>query len=957
MRKILLVLVSIVASTILYAQPMQFRNIGPKRGGRVTAVSGVTSKPNVYYMGATGGGLWKTTDYGNNWENISDGYFESPSIGAIAVFQKKPEIIYVGTGSDGIRSNVIVGRGVYKSIDAGLTWKGIGLEDAGQIGAVLIHPNNPEVAYVAALGQPFRKSLERGVYKTEDGGQSWDLIFHHSDSVGAVDLEFAPNNPDVIYACMWRGERKPWTIISGGATDGIFKSIDGGASWKPLEKGLPSKLIGKSDLAVSKSMPSRVWAQIQASDSQDGIYRSDDYGESWIKIKMPDKVHKSVMYRPFYFTNIDASPQNADNIWAGTKKLWTSYNGGESWNQIIPPHSDHHDLWINPVDSMFMIVGNDGGASVSIDGGKKWSTQFNQPTAELYTCDVDDQYPFYVYSGQQDNTTIRVPSNWPRQNVLNSNDNHGLEDIMFWERVGGCETGPAVPKPGNPDIVYSNCKGQFSIYNHYLGKEFYYYIGAESLYGNHPDDITYRFQRVTPLEVSPHDANTVYYGSQYLHKTSNGGVNWKTISGDLTANDPKFRMRSGEPIDEDISGEEYYAVLYAIQESPIQQGIIWTGSNDGLVHITKDGGENWEDVTPDISSGGRVQNIEASPHDPATAYVAINRDYLGDEGVYFLKTKNFGATWELLNKGIPDGHVARVIREDPNRRGLLFAGTEFGFYISYDDGASWNPFQRNLPIVPITDVRIHRKNLVLSTLGRSFWIMEDISPLHQFKNPEKKSLKLFEPRASIKPNQKIYFTIPENPIDSMVTFTISKDDVVIHEKQESINKLNYNSITGLRNTEWNLRWYFKRPNYNDFEGPLVAPGNYDLKMSYSGEDVFSTIKFLLHPKLKEVGISMEDLKEQENLSVKIARLYLKIEKIIIELEKALEHTTNQSKKLSYQKQLAELKKGPNRYDKPKLIDHVEYLLGMCMETQQKLGNDAFNRYKILLDKTNRILNQ
>ena len=477
----------------IQAQTFEFRNIGPSRGGRVTAVEGVEDKPNLFYMGATGGGLWKSDDYGIHWENISDGYFLTPSIGAITVYQENPTIMYVGTGSEAIRSNVIVGRGIYKSEDAGETWRFIGLKNAGQIGAVEVHPSDPDKVYVAVVGQPFRKSKERGVYRSSDGGDSWEQVLFHSDSVGAVDLEFAPDNPEVIYASMWRAERKPWTIISGGATDGIFKSTDGGDTWKRLINGLPTELFGKSDLAVSADNPARVWAQIQASDGQEGIYRSDDYGESWTKIEMPENVHKSVMYRPFYFTNIDANPANADNIWAGTKQLWTSYDGGVSWSKIVPPHADHHDLWINPNDTSIVLVGNDGGGAVSRDGGKNWSHQFNQPTAELYTCDVDDQYPYYVYSGQQDNSTIRVPSRNPDQNALRSNDNSGLEALMFWERVGGCETGPAIPKPGDPNIVYSNCKGQFSVYNHTLGTEHLHYIGGESLYGNHPEDITYRF--------------------------------------------------------------------------------------------------------------------------------------------------------------------------------------------------------------------------------------------------------------------------------------------------------------------------------------------------------------------------------------------------------------------------------------------------------------------------------
>lgn len=634
-------IIILMMDAIAQENPLQFKNVGPSRGGRVTAVEGVDINTSTYYMGASGGGLWKTKDYGRHWKNISDGFFESPSIGAIAVYQPDPDIIYVGTGSDAIRSNVIVGKGLYKSTDAGATWSFAGLKDAGQIGAIEIHPADPDIVYVAVMGQPFRKSEQRGVFKSQDGGLSWQKVLYLSDSVGAVDLALAPDNPEVIYTALWRGERKPWTIISGDRTGGIFKSIDAGASWAKISDGLPKGLVGKIDFAVSPDMPSRVWAQIQAPENQEGIYRSDDYGENWQRIILPDSIHQSIMYRPFYFTNIDVNPQNADNIWAGTKDFWTSYDGGTSWKKIKAAHADHHDLWINPIDTSFMIAGNDGGGSVSIDGGDNWSTQFNQPTAELYTSDTDDLYPYYLYSGQQDNSTIRIPSSRPSLDVLNSNDYHDLNEIVFWEDAGGCETGPAIPKPGNSEIIYTNCKGQFRIFNRKAGIEQSYYIGAESLYGNHPDDITYRFQRVTPMEVSPHNPDKVYYGSQYLHQTINGGTTWEKISPDLTANDPQYRIRSGGPIDEDISGEEYYAVLYAIQESPLQEGLIWTGSNDGFFNVTRDAGKTWDNVTPEMPDGGRVSNIEASPHDAAKTYYAVYRDYLGDEKPYLYKTEDY----------------------------------------------------------------------------------------------------------------------------------------------------------------------------------------------------------------------------------------------------------------------------------------------------------------------------
>ncbi len=932
-------------------RPLQYRNVGPSRGGRVTAVCGITSQPNIFYMGATGGGLWKTTDFGYHWKNISDGYYASPSIGAIAVYQNDPNILYVGTGSDGIRSNVIVGKGMYKSTDAGKTWSFIGLSNAGQIGSVIIHPANPDLVYAAVIGQPFRKSEERGIYRTMDGGSNWKRVFFLSDSVGAVDLEFAPDNPDMIYAAMWRGERKPWTIISGGAEDGIFKSIDGGNTWHRKAKGLPSGLIGKIDFAVSADKPERVWALIQASDGAEGLYCSDDYAESWIHVTMPEPTHTSIMYRPFYFTNITANPRDADQIFSGTKIFWTSYDGGKSWERLPVTHSDHHDLWINPQDPMIMIEGNDGGAAVSRDGGQTWSTLFNQPTAELYNCDIDDRYPYYLYSGQQDNTTICIPSRQPELNVLNSNDHHGLNDVVFWENVGGCETGPAVPKPGDPNIVYANCKGQFSVYNRTTGVEQLYFIGAESLYGNHPSDITYRFQRVTPIEVSPHDPNTVYYGSQFLHKTVDGGRTWETISPDLTANKEEFRMRSGGPIDEDISGEEYYAVLYAIQESPIQQGVIWTGSNDGLFHVTKDGGKNWEDVTPDMPEGGRVSNIEASPHNPSKAYYAVYRDYLGDDRPYLYKTEDYGKSWNLMTdgtNGIPDDYPTRVVREDPDREGLLFAGTEFGMFISLDDGKTWKSFQRNLPVTPVSDLNFIRKDLALSTMGRSFWILDDLSPLHEFNFENTKSIRLFTPRDIYQHDQNIHFTLAEYPSEGIVTFEFRRDGSLIYTKDESLDNLARDEW-GIYKFTWDMRHYLVDGN-GVYKGPLAAPGEYTVVMKFDDKIFRQAFVFEINPELALSGTTVDDLEEQEELSLKVARLVVEIRKEIRKLEKEISHTKNKKKREELIGKLSILQKGPKRYDKPMLLDHTEYLFEMVSETQQKLGSDAFERYETLLEQ-------
>ena len=703
---------------------LKYRTVGPSRGGRVTAVAGHRAQPTTFYMGATGGGVWKTIDNGMTWHCISDGYFATGSIGAIRVADSDPNIVYVGTGSDGLRSNVIIGKGVYKSINGGKTWLHLGLEKVGNIGAVLIHPDNPDLVYIAAIGNPFTSNPERGVYRTKDGGTSWEKVLFISDKTGVVDLEFAPDNSKEIYATAWLAERKPWTIISGGYEGGVYKSQDGGDHWDHLTNGLPNGLRGKADLAVSAADPKRVYVLMEAPKPDGGLYRSDDRGASWKKVSNFEKI----LTRPFYYINLEAHPKNPDILWGMTEGFWRSEDGGRTWQRRPVPHGDNHDMWINPDNPNIYIQSNDGGANVTLNDGKTWSTQHNQPTAELYQVDVSDEFPYRLYAGQQDNTTISVPSMAPPSKP----GGH----TALWEAVGGCETGPAVPKPGDPHIVYTNCKGRFGVFDRRTGTEKQYYVGFWNLYGHNPKDLQYRFQRVAPIHVSPHNPDRVYHGSQYVHMTEDGGRTWKTISGDLTAFTPETQVVSGSPITLDVTGEEHFSTLYDIQESPHEPGVIWAGANDGPIHITTDGGNHWQDVTPgEIGPHGRVQNIEVSPHNPAKAYATILRYQLGDFEPYAFKTSNYGKTWTRITttkNGIPSDHPVRVIREDPNREGLLYAGTEFGMFISFDDGKQWQPFQRNLPVTPVTDIKIVEKDLVLSTMGRGFWIFDNLTPLHEF---------------------------------------------------------------------------------------------------------------------------------------------------------------------------------------------------------------------------------
>ena len=982
-----------------FFKALKFRNVGPTRGGRSTTVQGVAKQPGTFYMGSTGGGVWKTEDYGITWSNISDGFFTSPSIGAIKVYQEDPKIIYVGTGSDGIRSNVIVGDGVYKSVDAGKTWSHIGLEKAGQIGAVEVHPSNPNLVFVAAQGQPFNPNKERGVYRTKDGGKSWQNVLYVSDSVGAVDIEFAPNNPNIVYAAMWRNERKPWTIISGAnKIGGVYKSVDGGDNWKKVTKGLPQGLIGKIDFAVSPADPNRLYALVEAPKEERGVYRSDDQGESFRLISNK----KQLTDRPFYYCNIDANPLDADVIFVMATNFFKSKDGGKKWEEIRPPHGDNHDMWINPTDTSQFIQSNDGGANITTNGGKTWSTQENQPTAELYQVEVDDQYPYWLYAGQQDNSTIAVPS-------LPPYDAPGGPSA-FWMAVGGCETGPAVPKPGNPNIVYSNCKGNFGVYDKRSGQERQYHVGAMNIYGHNPKDLKYRFQRVSPVFVSFHNPDVVYYGSQYLLKTTDDGITWEKISPDLTANEPDKQVVSGTPITRDVTGEEYYSTLYEINESRLREGLIWTGANDGPIHVTKDGGKTWENVTPkQLPPGGRVDCIEPSWHKEGKAYAAILRYQLGDWKPYIYRTTDYGKSWTLLttgSNGIPEGFPTRTIREDPDQEGLLYAGTEYGLFISFDDGASWQRFQQNLPVTPVTDIKVYRNNLVLSTMGRSFWVLDDISPLHELaKAKASKSAFLFPPddafrmryRGNGKNNVPYYpaagvtidYYLASKPANDIKLEILDPDNKVIRTftsmaPPKDTTKVGVDMATGFetRRSKSDLgkeagmhrfRWdllhegpWDKDPARSLRGGPMVRPGVYQARLTVNGETQTQSFEVKVDPKLDLTKTGLEDIRAQEALSLQITALEDSSKRVAAEIEsrrKELAKLIKAGKKTKQysqeDKRLAhiqdQLVTADGIYMTPMLIDQVRYLRYMLSQADQRPGKDAYDRYEELKNRFSTIL--
>ena len=707
-------------------QDLRWRNVGPTRGGRVTAYTGVRSQPCTFYMGGTGGGVFKTENCGDTWTPVTDGQISTGSIGSIEVSESNPNVVYMGTGSAAIRSNVIIGRGAYKSTDAGRTWQFIGLEHAGQIGAIAVHPSNPDVAWAAALGSPYGPNEERGVFKTTDGGKTWKKALFVNNETGARVVAINMSNPNELYAGMYRGFRKGWDIISGGpsAQGGIYKSSDGGETWKKIEAGLPSPLIGKIDIDISRSQPSIVYAMIEAPGEQGGLYRSDDSGLTWRLVNNATNLRA----RPFYFNYVDVNPKNPDEVWINSLSLYKSVNGGKTFTTVSTPHGDNHGIWFNPDDPLTAIQVNDGGANVTRDGGRTWSSILNQPTGEFYMVSVDEQYPYLLYGPQQDNSTIVVPSIPP----VSFGFDHPAQ---AWTQASGCETGGIWPTPDGK-VIWGACKGEVERFSVETGQSQGRWIYPQNRYGHDPKDIKYRFPRQTVVFVSKHDPKTVYQASHVVHRTNDDGVTWQVISPDLTWNDPKYQVVPGTPITRDVTGEEVYSSLYSMAESPIDRNVLWSGANDGPVFVTRDGGKNWKNVTPkDLPPGGRVQNIDASAHRAGRAFIAVYR-YMFEHDLkpYIYRTDDYGTTWTRLTdgkNGIPVDHPTRVVREDPQRQGLLYAGTEFGFFVSLDDGASWSSLQQNLPATPVTDVRIHRGDLVISTMGRAFWIMDDISPLRQ----------------------------------------------------------------------------------------------------------------------------------------------------------------------------------------------------------------------------------
>ena len=931
-------------------------------------------------MGVASGGLFRTTDSGASWIPITDGKVPLGSTGSIAVADSDPNIIYLGTGSDGVRSNVSTGRGVYKTTDGGQTWSFAGLYDAGQIGAVRIHPTNPNIVWVAAGGDVFKPNPERGVFKTIDGGKTWRKVLFVSDQLGAMDVELQPGNPNVVYAWLSRLERKPWTIISGAREGGFYKSIDGGEHFTKITTGLPNELIGKANLAVTAAKPNRIYALVEAKPGG-GLYRSDDAGQTWAAMNpQPRNIAAQMIQRPFYYTTLGADPTNADVVYAGAESFYKSSDGGKTFSVMRTPHGDNHDIWISPKDGNTLIQSNDGGANVSYDGGRTWSSQMNQPSAEIYGVWVDNQFPYKLYGAQQDNTTLIISS---QANPYTTDD---------WRAGPGCETGPIMPHPRDPNIVYGSCKGQYGVMNLKVGQEKSYWVGAQSLYGNPASDLILRFQRVSPMATSPHDPDVLYYGSQHVHRTRDKGVTWEKISPDLTAKPECCQGISGEPITRDITGEEFYSTLYAITESPLEKGVIWTGSNDGPFHITRNNGKTWTNITPpDLPTGGRVQFIEASPHRKGSAYYAVYRYLLGDYAPYIYRTDDYGKTWTRLTdgkNGIPGDTPTRVVREDPDREGLLYAGTEFGMFISFDNGAHWQPFQLNLPNVPVTDIKVHNQDLIVSTQGRAFWILDNISSLHQL-SPQIASgdMHLFAPRdgyrtrvspVNLGPAIEYYLPASHSGLIT-IEFADAKGVVLNSYKSEAATSTGregrpgagmpgsggvtgdpedpdapssrrggappprVTNFPGMNRVVWDLK---------NKDGVTLPPGQYQARLKVGDKTFAQNFNVLIDPRVAADGVTVADLQEQYEHNLRMRALVNDMNALVARVREAQSNNSTQwggngdaAMRLSAfaRKLLTE----PVRYGKPGLQAHINYLAGMTANVDQKIGRDAIERYAVL----------
>ncbi|WP_422858533.1 VPS10 domain-containing protein [Flagellimonas sp. S174] len=884
---------------------LKWRNIGPFRGGRSVASSGVVGQSMTYYMGSTGGGIWKTVDDGITWKNISDGQLNTGTVGAIAVSESNPNIVVVGMGEHAARGVMTsMGDGVYKSTDAGKTWKHIGLDETRHISDVIIHPTNPDIIFISAQGAQYGPSEQRGIYRSLNGGETWERVLFVDTITGASSLSMDMKNPLILYAAMWQHQRFPWKIESGGENSGIYKSVDGGSNWEQLKEGLP-KEFGKAGISVSRANPERVFAVIEAEGKKGGVYRSDDAGKKWKQVNS----NRINIARSWYYMEIFADPQDENMVYVLNAPVTKSIDGGKTFTPLPTPHGDNHHLWIHPFDNSKMINSNDGGANVSNNGGKSWSTQQNQPTSQFYRVITDNLVPYNVYGGQQDNSAIAIASR--------TNDN-GI-DWKDWYSVAGCESAYLAFDPDNPEVVYGGCYQ--GIIEKWVkasreGKPIKEY--PELGLGKVPKDFKFRYNWNAPIISSPHDRNTIYHAGNVVFKTQDGGQSWEVVSPDLTRNEKEKQGPGGGPYTNEAAGGENYNTIMYLVESPHEEGVLYAGTDDGLLHITKNGGDNWENITPPNIGAGIINSIEVSPHNPSTAYVAVMRYKSMDLKPYVFKTTNYGTTWTKITEGIKDKHTfVRAVREDKKRKGLLYAGTETGLYISFDDGLNWQKFQLNLPVVPINDLIIQDNDLVIATAGRSFWILDDLSTL-QTINGNENSLTLFQP----KDTYRIFGGSPEKPVPGLgqnpksgVIF-----DYYLHKDADSLDlKLevvqNGKVIRTINNKKpkdfksWpggppkpavlpskkgfnRFVWDFRKNQipsidkvfvFGNYNGSRVEPGSYTLRLTLEDQTVETEAKVLANPK---INATPADYSEQQQILNQIENAITSMHKAVNQMRSA-----------------------------------------------------------------------